>query len=109
MNKVKTQATYYYDTCKIERNFKFVRFNEKCRLSGLPCYVGTTRRCEGCPHNGGSVSSFDIRDVDHRYVGDNEQYVRCLHPDAKDSEGSGNFISMWYEHFRNEAITHYYD
>lgn len=104
MEKLKIQATYDYHTCKTERNFKFVRFDEKCRLSGLPCYVGTTDRCKGCPYNGGSVSGWDMG-----YYSSEDVYVRCMHPDAKDSEGSGEFIYMWYGYFRNEAMKHYYD
>lgn len=101
-------TTYDYQTGKIERDFKFVRYGEKCKRSGLPCYAGATNRCEKCQHYGGLITPFEMREFTCRNLGD-DSYVVCKHPDAQDSKDSEHFISIWYEHFRHEAISHYYD
>ena len=101
-------TTYDYQTGKIERDFKFVRYGEKCKRSGLPCYAGSTNRCEKCQHYGGLITPWEMREFTWRNLGD-DSYVVCKHPDAQDSKDSEHFISIWYEYFRNEAISHYYD
>lgn len=93
---------------KIERDFKFIRYGEKCKRSGLPCYAGATNRCEKCQHYGGLITPWEMIEFTCRNLGD-DSYVVCKHPDAQDSKDSEHFISIWYEHFRNEAISHYYD
>lgn len=96
-------TTYDYQTGKIERDFKFIRYGEKCKRSGLPCYAGATNRCEKCQHYGGLITPWEMREFTCRNLGD-DSYVVCKHPEAQDSKDSEHFISIWYEHFRNEAI-----
>ena len=55
-------TTYNYQTGKIERDFKFIRYGEKCKRSGLPCYAGSTNRCEKCQHYGGLITPFEMRE-----------------------------------------------
>lgn len=94
-------ATYNYSTRQIERDFHFVRWNEKCRLGGLPCYVGS-ERCTKCQYYDGSIHPFStyIR-LDIRL---NDSYVFCKHPDKKDSENSGEALHAFNEAFEHEAL-----
>ena len=94
-------ATYDYQTGKVDRDFHFVRYNEKCRLSGLPCYAGSDR-CLKCPNNVGSIHPFSTH---IRYgLRLQDSYVYCNHPNAKDSENSGEANSAFYSQMQNEAL-----
>jgi hypothetical protein len=94
-------ATYDYKTGKVETDAHFVRYNEKCKLSGLPCYVGSDR-CLSCKHNTGTIHPFSCQ---LRYgIKLDESYVMCNHTDAKDSENSGIARHAFWEMLQNEAL-----
>lgn len=76
--------TYDYNTGKITRDFKFVKYREKCRGSGLPCYVGNDR-CLKCKYNSGSIHPWTSLETTLSSL--EESYVYCHHPEAKDSPG----------------------
>ena len=94
-------TTYDYQTRKIERDFHFVRWDEKCKLGGLPCYVGS-ERCTKCQYYNGSIHpfSFQIR-FGYRL---NDSYVFCKHPEKKDSENCSEAIHAFHEAFEHEAL-----
>ena len=94
-------ATYDYQTGKVEHNYHFVRYDEKCRLSGLPAYAGSDR-CLKCQHNGGSLNPFSI-ELQHDIRLDNS-YVLCKHQEQKDSENCGVARRAFYEQLKNDAL-----
>lgn len=100
------EFNYDYKTRKITRDFKIVRVyspingSAKCRLSGLPCYVDS-ERCRKCIHFGGNLPVTVLR-IDGFYI-------RCDHPEQKDSENIGNVIYAYYEWIEKQAIEAYYD
>ena len=71
--------TYDYNTRKITRDWHIRRHDEKCRLSGLPAYIGGDR-CQKCPYNKGT------RDLEDTF------FTLCSHPEAKDSENQGIYF-----------------
>lgn len=94
-------TTYDYQTRKIERDFHFVRWDEKCKLGGLPCYVGS-ERCTKCQHYNGSIHPFShFLRYGFRL---NDSYVFCKHPEKKDSEDCGEAIHAFHEAFEHEAL-----
>ena len=94
-------ATYDYTTRQIERDFHFVRRDEKCRLGGLPCYAGS-ERCTKCQYYAGSIHPFSYH---IRYGGRlNDSYVFCKHPEKNDSENSEEALHAFNEAFEHEAL-----
>lgn len=94
-------ATYDYQTGQVERDFHFVRYGEKCKLSGLPAYAGG-ERCLKCPNNVGSIHPFSC---EIRYgIRLSDSYVYCKHQDAKDSENCGEAKSAFYSQMQDEAL-----
>lgn len=87
-------ATYNYQTGKMTRDFKFVEQGDACRLSSLPARVGSEWCRKYCNHFDGIWS---------RFRGP-ASYVRCKHPEAKDSEGCGEAIRTFYEELEHEAL-----
>lgn len=85
--------TYDYSTGKTTRDFKFVKFGEKCWGSGLPCYVGNDR-CIKCKYNTGSINPWD-----------SDSYVYCHHPEAKDSPGYMTAQRVLYEQLQVNAMS----
>lgn len=94
--------TYDYQTRKITRNWHIRRHNEKCRLSGLPAYVGSDR-CHKCPYNKGTEFNWQAIDLEDTF------FTRCSHPEAKDSKNTGSILNRIYDEFENEALAHMYD
>lgn len=95
-------ATYDYQTRKITRDFHFVRWDELCKLSGLPCYAGSDRCTMKCKWYAGSIHPFSHH---IRFGGRLEDsYVYCKHPDKKDSENSYEAVRAFKEAFENEAL-----
>lgn len=93
----KIMATiYHYDTRKIERDFHFAQFNEPCRLTQLPCRVGSTW-CHKCEHNAGIIHSWQL-------PGD-ESYVMCKHPDMPDSPYCAEAEALFNESFEVRALS----
>lgn len=99
-------ATYDYKTRKMTRDFKFVQYRTKCKLSGLPTYVGYSEsdRCKKCPYNGGTFSPITVGFQYHNWL--NESYVMCKHPDAKDTENEEirNVRYVFYEMLEYRAL-----
>lgn len=94
-------ATYDYQTGRIEHDYHFVRYGEKCKLSGLPAYVGSDR-CLHCPHNAGSIHPFSVQ---LRYgIRLDDSYVLCKHKESKDSENCGIAKHAFYEQLQDEAL-----
>ena len=95
-------ATYDYQTRKITRDFHFVRWDEPCRLSGLPCYAGSDRCTKVCKHYKGSIHPFSfILKFGFRLK---DSYVYCNHPDQLDSENSSEAAHAFHEAFEHEAL-----
>ena len=93
-------CTYNYETGKITLDFHLIAYNEICTLRGLKGKAGNSE-CHRCPFYGGSYT--DMRTIDW------DSWVKCKHPDAKDSENSRNAMYDIREKFIEEALTHYYD
>lgn len=79
-----------YTTGKITRDFKLVYGEEKCKLSGLPCWVGNDR-CRKCKYYGGLF-------LYHGF------YILCKHPEQKETE-NWSAIDALYNKFRTEALS----
>lgn len=94
-------ATYDYQTGRIEHDYHFIRYDEICRLSGLPCYSGSDR-CLHCQCNKGTIHPFSFH-LRHGIRLD-DSYVLCNHKDAKDSENSGLAQYAFYEQLKDEAL-----
>ena len=94
--------TYDYSTGKITRDWHIRRDEEKCRLSGLPAKVGG-ERCKKCPYNKGGKIDWKARDLADTF------FTLCSHPEATDSENTGNVLWHIYETFEDEALAHMYD
>ena len=79
-----------YSTGVITRDFKVVSTDDKCKLSGLPCYVGS-ERCKKCRHFAGTY-------MFHGF------WIFCKSPEQEDTK---NFavIDAIYSDFRNEALS----
>lgn len=94
-------ATYDYQTGKVEHDYHFVRYGEKCKLSGLPTYAGNDR-CLKCQHYDGSIHPFST----HISLGLrlDDSYVLCKHTEQKDSENCGLARRAFYEQFQNDAL-----
>lgn len=95
-------CTYDYNTGKITIDFHVRRDYEKCRLSGLPAFVGS-KRCHQCQFFGGSYINWQSREFDDTF------FTKCKHPDVKDSEGCELVKHNILEDFKQEALSHYYD
>lgn len=93
-------CTYNYDTGKITLDFHLVKYDEICGLRGIKGKAGN-QECHRCPFYGGSYSDMSTIDWD--------SFVKCKHPEAKDSEGSWTAKYDICEKFREEALTHMYD
>lgn len=93
-------CTYNYETGEMKFDFHLVAYGEICELRGMKGKVGNSE-CHRCPCYGGSYS--DMRSIDW------DSWVKCKHPDAKDSENSRDAMYVLREKFREEALTHYYD
>lgn len=96
-------ATYDYQTRKVTRDFKFVEYGTKCRLSGLPTYAGysSSERCSKCPYNGGTFSASSCGvEFWGRFK---EWYVMCKHPDAVETENEEIGMVRWAF---NEKLEH---
>lgn len=89
--------TYNYSNNKIERDFHIVKYDEICRLGGLPARVGNNFCTENCPHYRCS-----------KVLGDN-CYVFCGHEKQKDSRDSADDIHDYYEQIKHEALCAFYD
>lgn len=94
--------TYDYDTRKITRDWHIRRHDEKCCLSGLPAYVGGDR-CRKCPYNRGIKTDWNARELENMF------FTLCSHPEAKDSENTGDVLRGIYDSFEDEALAHMYD
>ena len=94
-------TTYDYNTRKIERDFHFVQYDEKCKRGGLPAKVGNDW-CRRCKYYDGSLHPSTLGF--HYWGRFEESYVFCKHPEAKDSEGSGPAIRAFYERFEEKAL-----
>lgn len=91
-------CTYEYATGKITLDFHLVKYDEICELRGLKGKAGV-EECHRCPFYGGTHSDWD----------EWKSFVKCKHPDAKDSDGSFGAKSEIYDEFEREALTHMYD
>ena len=94
-------ATYDYQTGRIEYDFHFVRYGEKCKLSGLPCYSGS-ERCSQCKYNAGAIHPFSCQLRCGIRLDDS--YRLCKHKEAKDSENSRLAKYAFHEQFKDEAL-----
>ena len=93
-------CTYNYETGKVTLDFHLVAYNEICTLRGLKGKAGNSE-CNRCPFYGGSYSDMSSIDLD--------SFVKCKHPDAKDSEGSWAAKSKIYDDCEIQALIHMYD
>lgn len=93
-------CTYDYNTRKITLDFHLVAYNEICTLRGLKGKTGN-QECHRCPFYGGSYSDIDTIDL--------VSFVKCKHPDAKDSNGGLNAKYEIRKNFEQEALSHMYD
>ena len=93
-------CTYNYETGKITLDFHLVAYNEICTLRGLKGKAGNSE-CHRCSFYGGSYTDMSSIDWD--------SFVKCKHPDAKDSNGSLHVKHEIYEKFKEEALSHMYD
>jgi hypothetical protein len=102
-------ATYNYLTGKIEREFKFVKYGTKCKLSGLPTYAGISEsdRCLKCRYNEGTIHPWTYRGIYGESI--DESYVFCNHPEQKDSKNIEDVKHVFAERLKYEALTVYYD
>ena len=94
-------TTYNYETRRIERDFHFVRWDDGCKLSGLPCRAGSVR-CTKCQHYDGSIHPWSMM-LRHGFRL-NDSYIFCKHPDKKDSENSSEAAWAFHEAFEHEAL-----
>lgn len=92
-------ATYNYETGKIERSFKFIKFGSVCRLRGVPVRTGNNI-CLDCPFCIGWKSPWELRQYG-RFEG---EYVMCEHKDAEDIDCSFDFIYAYSEYIKHEAL-----
>lgn len=93
-------CTYNYETGEITLDFHLVAYNEICTLRGLKGKSGNSE-CHRCPFYGGSYT--DINSIEW------DSFVKCKHPDAKDSNGSLKVKHEIYEKFKEKALSHMYD
>ena len=101
MDKLITLATYDYSTGKVERSFKFVKYDTKCHLSGLPTYAGRSDRCIKCKYNGGMLYSWSFKTM---FTHIDDDYVMCKHPDAKDTGDCSKVQQLFYKKLQYEAM-----
>ena len=96
-------ATYDYRTGQITTDFHFVVWDEKCQGSGLPCYAGSGRCINVCPHCKGTLHAWSYQSMYHRL---DNSYVMCGHPDKKDSETEDIRLAwhIFYEKFKHQAL-----
>lgn len=95
-------TTYDYQTRQIKRDFHFVRWEEPCRLSGLPCYAGSDRCTHACKYYAGSIHPFSfVMKYGFRL---NDSYVYCKHPEQKDSENCSEAAHAFHEAFEHAAL-----
>lgn len=94
-------ASFDYQTGQIEHDYHFVRYDEKCKLSGLPCYAGSDR-CLKCSNNAGTLHPFST----HIRLGIrlDDSYVLCNHKQQKDSENCGVAKYVFFEQLKDEAL-----
>ncbi len=90
-------CTYDYNTGKITMDFHLIRHDEICNLRGIRTRVGAFG-CKNCVFNAGTHI--------HRNCTEWEDYVKCKHPDAKDSEGSWAAWHNICEKFKEEALSY---
>lgn len=93
-------CTYNYETGKITLDFHLIAYNEICTLRGLKGKAGNSE-CHRCPFYGGSYTDMNSIEWD--------SFVKCKHPDAKDSNGSLQVKHEIYEKFKEKALSHMYD
>ena len=94
--------TYNYKTGNIESDgHHFVRWDQKCKLSGLPCRAGSDR-CTNCKSYEGSIHPFTHELKYGRRL--NDSYVICSHPEQKDSENCGEAYSAFHEMIEHDAM-----
>ena len=84
------EAKFEYETGKVTRDFKIVRFGERCKLSGLPAYVGN-ERCRKCKHYGSMLVLDGF-------------FAACMHPEQKDSDNILKSLNIFYEQVRSETL-----
>lgn len=89
-------TTYNYDTREIKRDFHFARYDEPCRLTELPCRVGSPR-CLECRYRAGTIYSWDILDKD--------SFAMCKHPYMTDSPLCGKAEAWFNYRFETEALS----
>ena len=94
--------TYDYQTGKITRDWHLVKHDEICRLRDVPARVGAYG-CEHCPFNKGIEIDWSAHNIEDQF------YTKCIHKDAKDSEGSGAIIRQIIDKFEYEAMCAFYD
>ena len=93
-------ATYDYNTRQITRDFHFVKEGEICKLAySTPARVGGWS-CEHCKFYKGLDLDYDNR-IETSF------FVKCGHPDSKDSKDAGNVIYRFNERLEEEAWSHY--
>ena len=102
-------VTFDYTTEQLERDFKFIGVGNICELRGIKARVGAWA-CEHCPFNKGIINEFSITSpwLWQDLMNENN-FVKCVHKDAEDSEDSSDFKHYFYEYIRDKAIAHYYD
>ena len=93
-------STYEYATGKITLDFHLVESGSKCRLSGLPAYVDNDR-CRKCSHYGGVIYGWSFRTA---FSNNTKDYVKCKHPEAKDSEGCEAAYQSYCKRLKYEAL-----
>lgn len=98
-------ATYDYSTRHIKRDFHFIEVDSICHNRITPTRVGGIG-CGMCPFNKGRVNMLGIKMIRHF---DDPDYIKCNHPEAKDSENSGEVVWHWNQWFEDMALTHMYD
>ena len=95
-------TTYDYQTRQIKRDFRFVRCDEPCRLSGLPCYAGSGRCTHVCKYYAGALYPWSSM-LRHGFIL-NDSYVFCKHPEQKESENCSEAVYAFNEALEHKAL-----
>lgn len=85
--------TYDYTTGKTTRDFKVVSTQDGCKLSGLPCNVGS-ERCQKCKYY--SIMYCSLQ---------HGSFVFCKHPEQKDTDNCWEVLDGFYSKFKIEALS----
>ena len=93
-------CTYDYSTRKVTLDFHLMKYGEVCLLRGksFATRVGSVG-CSMCIYNNGSETMAHYMDY----------FVKCKHPEAKDSEGCGDLKSCIYDRVELMALRNMYD